>query len=227
MMEMGAQMQRKQENHEVTKQAISGIENTINIGLSSPVIENLQNELKILLEEQTLALKKRKSRPGLITVKNTGFGLAGGCATFLVSFIAVFFCSADFAGLLRSTRDFDFSGDQVIPYLFLISIIMALIFLFWFAIFTSRRQKRLSLERSSRQRQLEEAIDEKRRLIALETAGQVGLSNEETEDQQHPAEKEVFAATLLRPAMPVSGKRAAAMIPFSARKTGTSRKNGR
>lgn len=178
MMEMGAKMQRKQENHEVTKQAISGIENTNNIGLSSPVVENLENELNILLEEQNLALKKGKSRPGLITAKNTAFGLAGGCATFLVSFIAVFICSADFAGLLRSTRDFDLSGDQVIPYLFLISTIMALIFVVWFAIFTSRRQKQFSLEQSSRQRQLEEAIDDRQKAIEIEITKHISLINE-------------------------------------------------
>ena len=194
MMEMGAKMQRKQENHEVTKQAISGIENTNNIGLSSPVVENLENELNILLEEQNLALKKGKSRPGLITAKNTAFGLAGGCATFLVSFIAVFICSADFAGLLRSTRDFDLSGDQVIPYLFLISTIMALIFVVWFAIFASRKQKQLSLEQSSRQRQLEEAIDDRQKAIEIEITKHISLINEQTANQKLAVEKELEEA---------------------------------
>jgi heme exporter protein D len=194
MMEMGAKMQRKQENHEVTKQAISGIENTNNIGLSSPVVENLENELNILLEEQNLALKKGKSRPGLITAKNTAFGLAGGCATFLVSFIAVFICSADVAGLLRSTTNINLSGGQVVPYLFLSSTIMSLVFLVGFAIFASRRQKQLLHDVSSRQRQLEEAIDEQQRSIATETTKHFDLINEGTANQQLAIEKEVEVA---------------------------------
>jgi hypothetical protein len=194
---MGTHMQRQQENHQDTEHAIAGIENPNNLGLSSPFVEKLENELNVLLEEQTLAQKKGVSRPGLVTAKNTAIGLAGGCATFLVSFIAVFICSADFAGLLGSTRDLHFSGDQVIPYLFLISTIITLIFLVWFAIFTSRKHKQLMHERSSRQLQLQETIDEKRRLIALETTGRVGLSNDEKEDQQHPAEKQVEEAKAL------------------------------
>jgi hypothetical protein len=192
MMEKGAQMRPQKENHQVTNQAISGLENSKNVGLSSPVVEKLEGELNLLLDQQTLALKK--SRPALIIAKNTAFGLIGGCATFLVSFIAVFICSADFAGLLGSTRGFELSGDQVIPYLLLISTTMVLIFLVCFAIFASRRQQRFSRERSSRQLQLQEAIAEKRRLIAIKTTGQAGLSNAETVNQPHPAEKEVASA---------------------------------
>jgi hypothetical protein len=182
-MEMGAQMQSEQEDPQVAKQTISGIQNTNEQASSIPVLEKLENELKDLLEEQTLALKKGETRPGRMIARNTAFGLVGGCATFLVSFIAAFICSADFAGLLGSTRDLELSGDQVIPYLFLISTILAVIFLVWFAIRASRKQKQLSQDRSSRQLQLQEAIDEKRRLIALETARCEGLTNQETTDQ--------------------------------------------
>jgi hypothetical protein len=74
-----------------------------NVSLSSPAMENLQIELKLPGQEQDLALAKGKSHIGFITVRNTGIGLLGGCATFLVSFIAVFICSADIAGLLSLT----------------------------------------------------------------------------------------------------------------------------
>jgi hypothetical protein len=167
-------MQREQEDTEVAKQAISGIESTNDQGSSSPVLEKLENKLMILLEEQTHALMEGVSRPRRMIARNSALGLAGGCATFLVSFIAVFICSADFAALLGSSRDLELSGDQVIPYLFLISTILAVLFLVWFAIRLSRKQKKVSQERSSSLLQLQEAIDEKRRLIALETAGPAG-----------------------------------------------------
>jgi len=193
--ELDTQAQRKLEDLESEKkQAISEIEKSINVSLSSPAVEKLENELNILLQEQTLALKKGKSRLGLIAVRNTGIGLGGGCATFLVSFIAIFICSADFAGLLRSLRDFDLSGDQVIPYLILISTIMALIFLVWFAIFTSRRQKQLSHEQSSRQRQLEEAIDDQQKAIEIEMTKHISLINEQTANQKLAVEKELEEA---------------------------------
>lgn len=175
-MEMGAQLQTELGKTEIAKQADTGIKNTDDQSPSSSVVGKLENELEILLEEQAFSVKEGESRPGWMIARNSALGLAGGCATFLVSFIAAFICSADFAGLLASSRDLHLSGDQVIPYLFLISTILSVIFLAWFALRLSRKQKRLSLERSSRQLQLQEAIDEKQRLIALETAGNAGLS---------------------------------------------------
>jgi hypothetical protein len=130
------------------------------IPLSSPAIEKLKDELKLPGQEQELDLTKGKNRPGLFTVRNTAIGLLGGCATFLVSFIAVFICSADIAGLLRSTTNINFDGDQVVPYLLLFSTSMVLVFLVWFAKFASRKQKQLSTEAASMQRQLQEEIDE-------------------------------------------------------------------
>jgi DNA-directed RNA polymerase subunit RPC12/RpoP len=127
------------------------------VSLSSPAMENLKNELKLLDQEQDHTLTKEKSHLGFITVRNTGIGLLGGCATFLVSFIAVFICSADIAGLLKSTTNINLVGDQVVPYLLLCSTIMTLVFLVWFAIFASRKQKQLSQEGSSKQRDVEKA----------------------------------------------------------------------
>jgi DNA-directed RNA polymerase subunit RPC12/RpoP len=193
--ELDTQSQRILDNLEIKqKQAISEIENRNNISLSTPTIEKLKNELKLLGQEQDLALTKGKSRLGLITVRNTGIGLGGGCATFLVSFIAVFICSADIAGLLRSTTNIDLSGGQVVPYLLLCSTIMALVFLVGFTIFASRRQKKLSQELSSRQRQLEEAIDEQQRSIAIETTKHISLINDQMVNQKLAVEKEIEAA---------------------------------
>jgi hypothetical protein len=195
LVELDVQAQRKLEDLEIKKkQANSEIEKSKNISLSSPAMEKLKNELNTLRQEQNLALTKGKSRLGLITVRNTGIGLGGGCATFLVSFIAVFICSADIAGLLRSTTNIDLSGGQVVPYLFLCSTIMALVFLVGFAIFASRRQKQLSPEGSSRQQQLEEAIDEQQRSIAIETTKAFSLINEQTENQKLAVKQEVEVA---------------------------------
>jgi hypothetical protein len=46
----------------------------------------------------------------------------------------------------------------------------------------------------TRQRQLEEAIDEQQRSIAIETTKHLGLINEETANQQLAVEKEVEVA---------------------------------
>ncbi len=193
--ELDAQAQRKMEDLEIKKkQANSEIKKDKNIALSSPAIEELKNELKSLRQEQDRALTNRKSRPGLFTARNTALGLGGGCATFLVSFIAVFICSADIAGLLRSTKNINISGAQIVPYLFLISTIITIGFLVWFAIFASRRQKRLSQEVSSREQQLDEEIAEQERSIATETTKQAGQINEQTENQKLAVEKEAEAA---------------------------------
>ena len=162
----------------------------------SPSLDRAASEMAIkrLKEELAELDAQGKKRLGLFTARNTAYGLLGGCATFLVSFIAVFICSADFAGLLGSTTDIDLNGGQVVPYLLLCSTIMALVFLVGFAIFASRKQKILSQEVSSRQRQVEEAIDEQQRSIADQTTKHLSLINEQSANQKLAVEKEVEAA---------------------------------
>ena len=146
----------------------------------SPSLDRAASEMAIkrLKEELAELDAQGKKRLGLFTARNTAYGLLGGCATFLVSFIAVFICSADFAGLLGSTTNINLNGGQVVPYLLLCSTIMALVFLVGFAIFASRKQKILSQVVSSRQRQVEEAIDEQLRSIVDETTKHLGLLDE-------------------------------------------------
>jgi hypothetical protein len=105
----------------------------------------------------------RETRQSLFTARNISIGLVGGCVTFLVSFIAVFLCSASVAGFLGTFANISFNGKQMIPFFFLSATILAIVFLIWFAVFTARRQQKLSQEVPSRQRDQEQTIAEQQR----------------------------------------------------------------
>jgi len=196
--ELDAQAKIKLEDLEIKKkQAIYEIEKRKNILISSPAIEKMNNELMIIRQERDLALTRGRMRLGFYSVLNTSMGLVGGCVTFLLSFIFVFFSSGLFAVLLRKTTKIDLTGKQVVPYLFLISTIVAFIFLVVFTKFASRRQNKLSQGISSRQRQLEAAIDEQKRSITVETTKHLNQINEQMANQKLAVDNEVETAKAL------------------------------
>jgi biopolymer transport protein ExbB/TolQ len=187
---LDAEEKGKLEDLEIKKkQAISEIEKTKNISLSSPTLEKLKTDLNILREEQDLSLKKGNTRLGSLGILNTSMGLVGGCVTFLVSFVAVFFCSAIAAAFQSSL-----TADKAFGYIFWTSTIVALVFLVGFTIFALIKQNKLSHEVSSRQRQLEEAIDEQQRSIAIETTKHFSLLNEQMANKKIAIEKEIEVA---------------------------------